>query len=427
MNFDRYPPILNRICENNESIVWYFNKSSYGFDLCANPLTMLRKCDFVCLSNKKDIIKVWEWSKSIFGYSEEQVYFYEDYNNAEEERKIIIDMLSFFSNKNVIIFPNKTNLILNEEVCRFSIRVFNDNIYELPDKRWLHGQLINSKFSYNFYNVNLPEEVKVPRGFTCYSKDEIREAIKILESQNIKKYLIKEVFSCGGENIYFPESEDEFEGFMDEHINFENSNNCKLVKAYVVEEMIIINDKSCDTYVVHYLGDQLCPGIFKQHSTSFGYTGISSEQANSELESKILLQAESILNTLKFKGPWGMDFVVDQEGNPFLIDLNHGRICGSHYVRIFKDLFAPESKYFDAWNFALHYTYDLDTLQMELNKNDLQFDFSTQTGVILARVGEMWNGSVYFFSNNECEIKKYTEKFITILKQNGEPTEFNTL
>lgn len=58
---------------------------------------------------------------------------------------------------------------------------------------------------------------------------------------------------------------------MRNNISFYNQiENNYLPKAYVVEKMIVLNDKKpCDTFVVNYLADQIYQGIFNQHSTKF--------------------------------------------------------------------------------------------------------------------------------------------------------------
>lgn len=43
---------------------------------------------------------------------------------------------------------------------------------------------------------------------------------------------------------------------------------------------------------------------------------------------------------LSYECFWGCDFLISKEGEPLLIDINFGRVCGGHYPRLFGNLFA---------------------------------------------------------------------------------------
>ena len=183
-------------------IVWFFLKNSKSEYLIANPLSIMRPNDIICLTkNNQKIDESWIWAKLIFNYTDDQVYFYEMFETDEDERKVIVDILNKFKNLNCIIFPSMTNHILAEEAARLGVEVFSDDFFSLPDKRWLHPS-ISEIYTSDIFGIKFPSDVKVPKGFTCHNKQELRTAKEYLNGMGISKMLIKNAMTSCGIDIY---------------------------------------------------------------------------------------------------------------------------------------------------------------------------------------------------------------------------------
>ena len=414
--------ILDTIFGQETPIVWYFTYNTGGKDICTNAITHLRKIDYICLKKTPEVQEIWLWAKSLFSYSENQVIFYDVPNNKAEETLIIRQILENFRqyHRKPIFFPFKIDPILNQEAKKAGIEVCADDIYQLPDKRWLHP-VVPSEIVRNssIFSKKLPENLNVLPGYTCFSRDQLREARKLLIEKNIRKFIIKNVFTSAGKNIHFIEndSEEEFEKIL-ESIQFENLPNRIFEPAHIIEQMLEFElDSNCltKTPIVHCIGKHILPFVLHQIVKGAHYLGASSQSPIPEIVEKCLEQTKILSESLDVKGPWGVDFVVDKNSNPYPIDINVGRICGSHYFRLFADLYA-RGQIYESWKVG-HAKASILKIQETLKMAGLEFDFVKKSGVFLIRAGDPGNLTVLVVAEKKENLDIMKETVRMVLKE----------
>ena len=414
--------ILNAAFGPYTPIVWYFTENTAGKDICSNPITHLRKIDYICLKKTAEVQEIWQWAKSLFSYSENQAIFYDVPTKKVEEALMLQKIFANFREfaKKLVFVPFKIDHVLNAEAEKAGFKVCFDNIYELPDKRWLHPVVPSEAVRKTMiFNKDLPENLNVLPGYTCFSKDHLREAWMLLLEKGVSRFVIKNVFTSAGKNIYFLESKtkEEFEKTL-ETIGFEPLPNRIYDPAYIIEELLDIEFDSnliTKTPIVHCIGKHVIPSVLHQIVKGPKYLGASSESPNPDIERKCLAQTQMLSESLNLDGPWGVDFVVDKKGNPYPIDINVGRICGSHYFRFFIDLHA-KGQIFESWKVGIAKVGILK-LQDVLRMAQVEFDFVKKIGSLFMRVGDVGSLTVLVVADTNENLVILKERTMKALKE----------
>jgi len=327
-----------------------------------------------------------------------------------EEASACKKVLTHFQSKNVTIVPFHVHPKLNEIAREMKMRVYSDNIFELPDKRWIHPTIPSSKETSDIFGVTFPEGVPVPRGYACYSKEELIAARNLLERDNVTRMLIKPVFESLGRGIYFFQTDEEFSDVLDK-IMFAETPERNFPCAFIIEEFIEneLFEGKCLTPIVHYIGSDMCPGVFQQNVSGFRYSGMNSMKMSEKIEKQCKKYGDIIAKALNLTAFWGMDFIVDENENCFVVDLNIGRMCGSHYYRIFVDLYT-KFKHFDSYTIG-NYNMKLAVIQDKINQNNIAFDYKTGKGVTLIKAIDDPASTILIVGETDEEVKQFREIF----------------
>jgi hypothetical protein len=406
--------LLDRCFGASISLVWCFDKNSAGKDICSNPITHLRPQDYICLKKNEKSIETWNWAQEIFNYSEGQVIFYSEPIDDAEKKACLNEIFQRIKNLKCAFIPFKIDKVLLEEAEKEGVVVLSDNIYELPDKRWIHPALPESDQDTHYINgKRLPKGVNLLPGFSCFSHEDLKNAREILKRRGITKTVIKNTFSSAGNNIFFIESDEDFESAL-EKIVFKKLIQRNQESCYLIEEMtdFKINEYGeCMTPIVHGVGTYVIPDVLHQIVKGSKYLGASSLKAEPNIAEKCLEQANLISEALNLKGTWGIDFVLDANKIPYPIDINIGRMCGSHYFRFFIDLYAKDME-FASFKIG-DFTFKLEELQKKLTQNKMNFDMTTKKGMMFFRVADEGNLTALFMGD-EDEIDKMRKKLVEI-------------
>ena len=88
-------------------------------------------------------------------------------------------------------------------------------------------------------------------------------------------------------------------------------------------------------------GSSLCNGPAEQFLKPSGlYHGSTTHRLPAPLVTLLTAKSQRLADAFQFKGFWGVDFLL-QDGVPFLVDLNSGRMNGCHSPKLFLELHAP--------------------------------------------------------------------------------------
>jgi hypothetical protein len=400
-------------------IVWYFTKNLFGEEVSTNPIGLIRPgIDLIALPNFPQVLNVWKWAQKVFKYEDSQAYFYEPFKNQEEEKETIEGIISYFNKIGdglvCKFFPFCTNTILNEVAQSKEVEVLNDNLWALPDKSWLHKNVpgSTSKSPEEIFNVELPQGINVPKGYVIYSFEELHLAKAILEQEGAKKFMIKNVVGLGGGYNWPIRTDEEFQVALKEMSFPKNILGYSRPPAYIIEELLetSVGEKdTCYTPIVHYIGQNLLPGVYYQYCPVFSYSGMNSNLAPEEIAMECIRQAEILKSTLKFKGPWGIDFVVDNHNKAYIIDINYGRICGSHYFRFCAGNFA-QGKAFESWTHPTNP--EINSFYEKMESLGISYDFDKKRGIIPLRVIDPIKLSILCIGDNLEDVSAIKKIFL---------------
>ncbi len=188
----------------------------------------------------------------------------------------------------------------------------------------------SSEYTADIFGIEFPSGVSVPKGFTCYSIPEIRQAKEILTKMKVSKFLVKSVFGITGIDIFHVDHDEEFEEVL-KKVSFQPNKYVKYKTqgAVLLEEKIEIKYENgeSETPTMHFFGKNFDKRFLSQKIKKDTFIGSKTSKHSDRIRQKCEEQAIKICNAIypKVKGPWGVDFLVDGDDNVFFIDPNFGR------------------------------------------------------------------------------------------------------
>lgn len=184
-----------------------------------------------------------------------------------------------------------------------------------------------------------PLPIRVPRGFTCFDKDELTWGVVAMKRAGLR-VVLKPSWGSSGDGIILDFTEE-------------------LLKDYTwnpelgpvgIEEFIDADRKSDGSLllpVIHCLARSQFGDIVEQLITgTTSYNGTASPcKVEDSVRGKVDRATSLLADTLDMQGFWGVDYLL-QDGEPVLIDLNSGRPNGGHVPKIFSARFAPGKPFY---------------------------------------------------------------------------------
>jgi hypothetical protein len=301
---------------------------------------------------------------------------------------IHLDNLSRFKGKNVIVANFYADEGLQKACKILNIEVFGDNANRVPDKRWIHPNIPGSLYpsGLDLYGVEFPFlTVKVPKGYTCYTVEELQVAKVLLEKDGVKEFVLKCAHGFFGKDIHFIKTNEEFNSLLS-NIEFKPCEydlvNYETIPAFLLEEKIeLFYEKENVNFspVVYYIGAKIIK-YSRQLVKDKTYVGNRSVLFNDHINKNVLEQVEAFANVVSTfnKGPWGVDLLQDLQGEVYITDPNLGRFNAGMFMSIFLSMYAPYKCFLsrridsDDWE---------KTYAKAVEKN-IFFDFSTQKGIM---------------------------------------------
>jgi hypothetical protein len=409
--------LLDYIHPNGYSIVWYFNLYFDRFKDHAshevNVISFLRPNDYILLPDKEAVKRSWNWAKDIFGYSDNQVRWYKRFESASDRNNRHEENLKQFKGQDVIIVCFFAEGRIRQVCDKLGLRLYGDDITILPDKRWLHDTIPGSKFKSNVFGVvDFPKGVKVPKGYTCYNEEELRKAKELLVEQDVKEFVIKPANGIAGIGVSVIKDDKDFNEYIGSLNNPKhNYFNTEFPQAYLIEERINLQAEGKFHYtpVAYFFGRNLA-SISKQVVQGNMFVGNSSNLFTDEInnkiieQSKLLCEAVSTFNT----GPWGVDYLIDNEGEIYCTDPNVGRFGGGIYRDIFVSLYAKGQCYFS----LSCCDSDWESLWDNMVKKGISFNFKKRKGIMIFIPSDIENfARVCIVGDSEKEVSYFRDAY----------------
>lgn len=343
---------------NNVYKTLNFEKIKFkNIDNTLRVLPLLRKnIDYAIIYKSDESIKLINNYINTNIINENQI-IYLDFDTNHNEEYIIKIIKSFLlmlnnCNKKISVF------LLNSEE---SILLFlqENNIKLLNDIKFPYKSCL-----YKTINNNLPEfyidnNIKTVRGFYCTNKEELLLSYYELKKNNINNILIKPVTSTSGNNIIDANNIDIIQNYNFEY-GFVN-----------LEEKIILNNKFP---VLHFIGKKDCLDLSEQIVINNSYSGVTNITSfNKEFNSYIMSIKKILINNFKLNGYWGVDFLVSENNELYLNDINCGRLNGSHFPKIYlMNNYSDKILSSDNFKYIMRIFYDVRDLDDIININNYE-------------------------------------------------------
>jgi hypothetical protein len=414
--------LLNIICTEDHSIVWYFSGYNDKYIETGTreikPVTFLRPQDKIILSDLYAVVKGWKWAQKVFGYTDDQAVWYRPFTSLSEKNSRHEEILMSFIGQKIIVICLTPDQYIRQACDNLGIKYYGDDLTSLPDKRWIHDTIPGSRYKSNIFNVvDFPKGVNVPRGYTCYNEDELRTARELLAEQGVKEIVVKPAFGLSGLGIKVVRDETEFEEYIKTEFleSYHNSMNYETPSAYLIEECIQFK---CDgkfhyTPVVYFFDNNIL-SISSQVVEGSAFVGNTSKPFSDEIIKKVTEQANILCDVVSTfnKGPWGVDFLLDDNGEIYFTDPNLGRFNGGHYREIFQSIYAKGKCYF---SMAIGDP-DWEGVWEMLVEKGIQFNFETQKGIMLICPHSLdFYSKVCIFGDSENEVEELKEAYLGIV------------
>jgi len=365
----------------NTVVVWMFNSGgerneTNATERACRPLTLLRpNKDLIILPMGSTIVQdLWAWACDTLGYELWQAIWvpfdFEGLPWSKPKRykmyKLVIHALQTMplvtasgsggaggaggagagERPEVILVPfHKPKAML--DMCEAAgIKVFGDLAEGLIRKDMLHPRPDPElKEKSPLPNTLLhpvsrePLPIRVPRGFTCFNKDELRWGFEAMHAAGCR-IVVKPSWESAGHGIDLNFTREKMEEY-----HWKES-----LGPVGLEEYIDADKKSDGSLllpVIHCLARSQFGDIVEQLITgTTSYNGTASPcRVEDTTRGKVAAAITLLADTLDFQGFWGVDFLL-VKGEPILIDLNTGRPNGGHVPKIFAARFAPGKPFY---------------------------------------------------------------------------------
>lgn len=204
-------------------------------------------------------------------------------------------------------------------------------------KAWLHPHIDPTRRSSNLRDAVPDHVARGPYGYIASSRIQLRAAFQALQSEMPDaKFVLKPSWASGGAGIILDVSDADLEAF-----EFPDDPD----HTAILEEMIEgLGELQSPT--LYMLGGNPCGLLGDQLLGDGGATNLGnrwpSQQSSEDLTQQCVLAACALQQHWQLCSNWGLDFVVDSNGHPVIVDINMGRPNGNFAVRLWETTFAQQ-------------------------------------------------------------------------------------
>jgi hypothetical protein len=245
--------------------------------------------------------------------------------------------------------------------------------------------------------------LNIPKGYTVYNSDELKQAYKALKQQGVSHFLIKPVYGSSGRGII--------------SVDEDTINNTAVLEPLVLCEKIAVayntitnSELNCS---VELLKGKILGKPTEQILDGKEWIGgiVPSVNSSSFLDSAIE-QTKKILSYLKTKGLigfGGFDFIGDKQGKCYLIDNNLCRETGAHFPQYFQNKYAKNIPF--AAVKINNNTKSLDEIWALLKMKNVAFSKKTGKGIFPIIYLQNILAVFICFADSSIEAYKNIQKF----------------
>jgi hypothetical protein len=290
--------------------------------------------------------------------------------------QISLDSLAFY--------PMYLTQEIQQVAQDFGVRVVGDTAQNplgplCSAKAWLHPH-INSKKRGPSLRSTLKAELsgaRGPIGYISSSTEELLQAFHALTSEMPvgTRFVLKPSWASGGDGIIVDVSEEQLGTFM-----FPAEEHCTAILEELIEG---IGELQSPTL---YMVGSLSCGPLADQILAEGGTVNEGNRWPSDLPEGLtqtcIEAARTIQQVWGLTSNWGLDFVIDRQGTPVIVDLNMGRPNGNLAVRMWESI-SCQQLFLHSSSWLVPKGLAAKVLFQALQTNSLAWDAAARQGVVV--------------------------------------------
>eukprot|EP00930_Biecheleria_cincta_P049235 TRINITY_DN34482_c0_g1_i1.p1 TRINITY_DN34482_c0_g1~~TRINITY_DN34482_c0_g1_i1.p1 ORF type:complete len:493 (+),score=93.47 TRINITY_DN34482_c0_g1_i1:62-1540(+) len=396
---------------------------------CTRCLPAVRPLvDLVALPDLPEVHDIWEtWSKTHALEPEQAIWFAPHLEDTIQDAASVV-CRSVLSSPQVAkaqlghlhFYPMYMTKTITAEAVAQGLPVIGDaedNIVAplSSAKAWLHPRIADdgSVCTSSLRDVlpPLPRGVRGPRGYVATSLASLQEAWKRLqaESPSGTRFVLKPSSGSGGSGVILNAKWEELSSF-----DFSDAGSSAILEEFVV------SGKPTQSPTLYMLGDSPCGRLADQVLLEDGVTNIGNKYP-SNLRTDMLtvctLAAQKLNKVWGLTSNWGLDFVIDADGTPIIVDLNMGRPNGNFAVRLWASRQKQTLSIFTgSYRPPSSEGFSIGELMTELQKEKLLWD-GTEGAIVYQHIPGFESGFAIASSLGEKAIDSLLCRFAKILKE----------
>jgi hypothetical protein len=204
-------------------------------------------------------------------------------------------------------------------------------------KGWLHPHINPEKRSSNLRDALPRDMAKGPVGYIASSGEELLQALRALQAELPgKRFVLKPSWGSGGIGIVLDVTEECLRSFsFPESVGY----------TAIVEELIEgLGERESPT--LYMLGSEPCGLLGDRLLANGGTRSLGnrwpSAHSTERLTQQCVQAGKALQSIWNIRSNWGLDFVVNPEGEPVIVDINMGRPIGNFAVRLWESRFVQQ-------------------------------------------------------------------------------------
>lgn len=300
------------------------------------------KLDVVVLPNEPHVVEHWMCWSETRGLEDWQASFVTSRTPADALAEATAALSKHLSLQECLFYPmyvtSEMQIIAQNVGFRGVIGDAIDHPFgDLANaKAWLHPHICHEKRGRSLRDL-AGSVARGPLGYIASSMAELKLAFQKLRTElpDGTKLVLKPSWASGGEGIILNVTQEQLEQFA-----FPERPGC----VAVLEEMIEGRGSllSPTSYMV---GCEPCGGLADQILDEGGAVNLGNRWPSTlpdHVTESCVQVALALQEQWQLKSNWGLDFVLDKEGRPVIVDINMGRPNGNFAVRLWESSFTQQ-------------------------------------------------------------------------------------
>jgi len=353
--------------------------------------------DLVALPRLDEVQELWScWASAHALASWQVVWFEPRWNHSSEGDSAAVatlrDVLGALPQipepvEPLCFYPMYLTSEMEEVSQQYGIRAIGDRsdhaLGSLSSaKAWLHPHINADKRGPSLRDVRTGN-ARGPMGYIASSVEELLRAFHTLkaETPNGTGFVLKPSWASGGDGIILNVAEEQIKQF-----EFPREVGC----TAILEEFIRAGNSfgSSQSPTLYMMGDKSCGPLADQILTGGGAVNLGNRwpsQLPVEINQACVQMAQEVNSFWGLKSQWGLDFVLDEQDTPIVVDLNMGRPNGNFSVRLWESRFS-ERLYLHTASWKVPEDVRAEEVFNQLTSLELTWNVEAMEGVIMYQI-----------------------------------------